>query len=64
MTGLLHDTAAFLATCAFIAGIFFAAIALTPCGEEDSINCRWNAQEQGNGQGLSFVNVGGLVVPI
>jgi len=26
-----------------------------PCAEEDSTNCYWNAQEQGNGEGNSFI---------
>lgn len=26
-----------------------------PCAEEDSVNCAWNAQEQGNGTGHSFI---------
>ena len=25
-----------------------------PCAEEDSVNCYWNANEQGNGHGASF----------
>lgn len=62
MTALLHDTAAFLATCAFVAGVGVASIALTPCEFEDSRNCYWNASERGNGQGSSFVNVAGFVV--
>lgn len=31
----------------------------TPCEFEDSTNCYWNAQEQGNGQGNSFVDIQG-----
>ena len=30
MNALLHDTAAFLAMCAFVAGVAVASIALTP----------------------------------
>jgi hypothetical protein len=26
-----------------------------PCPAEDSVNCRWNAAEQGNGKGHTFV---------
>jgi hypothetical protein len=28
----------------------------TPCVEEDSVNCYWNAREQGDGRGHSFYN--------
>lgn len=31
----------------------------TPCAEEDSDNCYWNASLQGNGEGSSFVVVNG-----
>lgn len=31
------------------------------CEYEDSTNCIWNAQEQGNGIGESFVNIEGEV---
>lgn len=30
---------------------------LPPCQHEDSSWCTWNAQEQGNGQGTSFVTL-------
>lgn len=33
-----------------------------PCATEDSINCVWHASEQGNGEGRSFIDVGGMVV--
>lgn len=33
--------------------------AYTPCATEDSTNCVWDARVQGNGQGNSFVDVGG-----
>ena len=59
---LVHDTAAFLAVCAFVAGMLFAAIAMTPCGYEDSMNCRWDASTQGNGHGRSFVDVAGWTI--
>ncbi len=36
----------------------------TPCVTEDSIDCTWNAPTMGNGQGQSFVNIGGTVHPI
>lgn len=26
-----------------------------PCAEEDSLNCRWDARDQGNGHGHSFI---------
>jgi hypothetical protein len=31
----------------------------TPCRQEDSRNCWWNAQTRGNGEGTSFVNIHG-----
>lgn len=36
--------------------LFFFA---SPCEHEDSTNCSWNAQVQGNGEGDSFVDIGG-----
>lgn len=32
---------------------------LEPCEYEDSMNCYWNAQEQGNGVGTSFIDIDG-----
>lgn len=32
---------------------------LQPCATEDSTNCLWDAQEAGNGQGNSFIDIGG-----
>lgn len=34
---------------------------LPPCLEEDSDNCYWLANEQGNGVGLSFIVQNGVV---
>lgn len=34
------------------------------CEAEDSISCTWNAQEQGNGEGQSFVNWYGVIIPV
>jgi hypothetical protein len=36
----------------------------TPCVEEDSRNCWWNACRRGNGGGTSFVNIHGQVHPV
>lgn len=58
----LHDLAAFLAVCAFVAGVFAAAIAVAPCDYEDSTNCRWGASTQDNGHGRSFVDVAGWTI--
>jgi hypothetical protein len=33
----------------------------TPCAQEDSDNCYWDAEEQGNGEGTSFVAIDGNV---
>ena len=33
---------------------------LPDCPTEDSVNCVWNAQEQGNGEGQSFINKDGV----
>lgn len=32
----------------------------TPCAQEDSQNCYWLAAERGNGQGDSFIDLGGV----
>ena len=48
--------------------IVLAALALTaatlasPCQTEDSYNCTWYADVQGNGQGRSFVDIAGMVI--
>lgn len=45
--------------------VILAITALTvskPCPTEDSYNCTYNAQTRGNGAGLSFVNIEGLVI--
>ena len=34
------------------------------CQFEDSINCVWLAAAQGNGQGVSFINIGGTTLPL
>lgn len=40
--------------------IFALMLALsTPCEFEEDTNCYWNAAEQGNGEGESFVDVSG-----
>lgn len=36
--------------------------ALPACATEDSDNCWWDATEQGNGEGLSFVVIDGEVI--
>lgn len=43
-----------------ISFILALAIALsTPCATEDSSNCYWSANEQGNGLGVSFLDIRG-----
>lgn len=34
------------------------------CHTEDSANCVWDARIQGNGEGISFLHVGGEEVAI
>lgn len=34
-------------------------INIQPCQYEDSSNCYWDAKTMGNGQGRSFVDIGG-----
>ncbi len=34
---------------------------LTPCAEEDSHNCYWDAATMGNGTGTSFVDIDGVL---
>ena len=41
-----------------------AAAILPTCASEDATNCVWNASEQGNGAGSSFVDIGGRAYPI
>lgn len=36
-----------------------APLELVPCVTEDSDNCYWDADRQGNGHGRSFVTIGG-----
>lgn len=36
-------------------------VGLPACATEDSDNCYWDAEEQGNGQGRSFSVVDGVV---
>ena len=38
------------------------SLALPPCATEDSTNCHWDAQTRGNGQGVSFVDLGGMLI--
>lgn len=33
-----------------------------PCEQEDSRWCHWDATDRGNGQGRSFVDVGGVTI--
>lgn len=40
----------------FLHGALAEAVT-TPCIQEDSINCFWNAGKAGNGRGHSFVSV-------
>ena len=50
-----------------IVGVGFVAVGLArifgmdevaPCPTEDSCNCKWDAQVQGNGEGRSFICIG------
>lgn len=36
-------------------------VGLPACATEDSDNCYWDAEEQGNGQGRSFTVIDGVV---
>jgi hypothetical protein len=40
-----------------IGGVVGAGVAVltTPCAEEDSTNCLWDAETRGNGEGRSFL---------
>lgn len=52
-------------TLAALAAAFLALIvwlAVPVCPTEDSNNCLWNARTQGNGQGSSFIDVGGYLI--
>jgi len=49
---------------AMIVNLLFTLLmaVLPPCQSEDSNNCAWDAQSQGNKVGTSFVNVGGFTI--
>ena len=50
---------------ALIAALGLAAClmaGLPPCATEDSANCYWNARTMGNGQGRSFIDLGGYLI--
>lgn len=59
MTGLIQDLASAVAIVVFVAGLMLAIVGVTPCLQEDSRNCLWDASTQGNGHGRSFVDVAG-----
>lgn len=58
---VLSVSSAFLGGVALVM-IFVSVYFLDPCPTEDSRNCHWNAQEQGNGQGQSFIDVEGIII--
>lgn len=37
--------------------IIVLLLGLEPCAYEDDINCYWDAQTMGNGQGQSFISI-------
>lgn len=47
---------------AAVALAVMAVSILPPCPTEDSTNCIWDASKRGNGQGQSFVGIGGTVI--
>lgn len=47
-----------------IIALILASLAFPACATEDSSNCVWIAPLQGNGQGHSFVDIGGVVFPL
>ncbi len=49
----------------FVVGLFSLADAVTtPCVNEDSHSCIWDASAQGNGVGRSFIDVAGTTIPL
>lgn len=42
--------------------LMFLLAVLPPCQTEDSTWCGWDAKSLGNGQGSSFVDLGGIVI--
>lgn len=42
-----------------LALIIALVLGMPSCATEDSTNCVWDAQEQGNGTGSSFVDIDG-----
>lgn len=39
----------------FLFLLIASLLSFQPCQTEDSTSCYWNAQEQGNGKGISFI---------
>lgn len=37
---------------------------VTQCRTEDDMNCHWNAAQQGNGYGQSFIDIDGTTIRI
>lgn len=44
------------------AALMMLITTLPPCQTEDSSNCYWNAQTMGNGNGSSFIDLGGYLI--
>lgn len=42
-----------------LALIIAVLLGFPPCAAEDSTNCVWDAAQQGNGRGSSFVDIDG-----
>lgn len=57
MTKAIIITAALFAVLLSAALGSLAAVVSTPCPTEDSANCYWDAQGQGNGLGHSFISL-------
>lgn len=54
---------AILSWVAVLTLIAFVIMLLIPaCKTEDSSNCGWDAAKQGNGQGRSFIDIGGVTI--
>ena len=46
-----------------LAALVLSAVTIArPCPTEDSPNCTWYADVQGNGQGTSFIDIAGMVI--
>lgn len=57
---MITETTLIALAAACLALMFWLAV--PACPTEDSNNCYWDAQTQGNGRGQSFIDIGGHLI--